>query len=264
MISSIILLTCLLVSCLVVVLGDMVDLQTIDPSELKKLGIHFYRSGDYDKAAGAFHVLASKEPEKADNHAYLGNVYYRKGDLEKAAEGYRKAIEINPNEARFHSNLGTLYVTSAQYELATEIFERAMELSPGDGTMKKNRDGARMQLKAAVIRDDIMSGSTTRLEEVFEGRGYTNAEEIAFRVAVDAYPEILKGAVGLLRGCIERVPKFAIARHLLGDILLDYRDRREGPEWEERNKALTDEVRKAAREANAASVASCLVFLYVR
>jgi len=225
------------------------DLTSIAAPDLKKRGLQYYRNGDYVKAGEYFNALAVKDPTRAENHAYLANVEYRKGDLRKAEVGFRKAIEINPTEAKFHSNLGTLYVHSKQFERATEIFEVAMKLNPTDGTMKKNRDGARMQLKASIIREDLLSGNTTRLEGVFEGKGYTNAEEIAFRVAVDAYPEILKLGIKLLKGCIDRAPKFAITRHLLGDILLDLRDRRVGAAWVDENKRLTEEVKSMIVES---------------
>ncbi len=193
----------------------------------RHLGLQYYRSHDYKSATRYFAKAAMIDPSDADNHAYLANSVFKQGKVDLAKKGYQKAIELDATQPRFYSNLGLLYVESKNYEAALETFQKAMELAPEDGTFKKNRDGARIQLNLRDMVSDIRAMNYTRLKDAFTGRDYSNEVEITLRMAVEEFPEVVAQIIEVLQSAIEEVPDFAISRHVLANTYMDYIQHRE-------------------------------------
>ena len=109
-------------------------------------------------------------PTNAENHAYLANTIYKAGNIPLAIKGFNKAIELDPTNARFLSNLGAVLVTEGKYDEAVGVFEKSMKLNPEDGTLKKNRDTAKMFRRRQIMQNQLMSEDPSEVVDVFIGK----------------------------------------------------------------------------------------------
>jgi hypothetical protein len=184
-----------------------------------------YRAGDYAASTSHYTSLLMSSPKNPSYHAYLANSIFRQGNLKLAEKGFLKAIELDPTNARYYSNLGAIHVMMQNYGEAQGLFEVAMQLNPGDGTLKKNRDTAKIQALQAGLTAELASGNGTTIMNVFTGRNYSNEQEVLLRMVVDENvrknPPVVASAVEFLRAAVKEVPEFAISKHVLANTLED-------------------------------------------
>jgi len=96
------------------------------------------------------------------------------GNIPLAIKGFEKAIELDPTNARYLSNMGAILVVEKHYDEAIEIFEKSMKLQPEDGTLKKNRDTAKMFRRRQIMEDQLLTEDAQDVVDVFIGKNYTN------------------------------------------------------------------------------------------
>ena len=206
--------------------GDLRDSQpsrkTSETEETIRMeAIQLYRGEEYVAAAKMFSKAVTMNPENAENHAYLANAIYKAGNIPLAIKGFTKAIELDPTNARFLSNLGAVLVTEGRYDDAVEVFEKSMKLNPEDGTLKKNRDTAKMFRRRQIMEHQLMSEDPTEVVDVFIGKNYTNEFEITMRLLLEENPVLIERAMEVLRNATTISPQFAIARHVLSNVIYD-------------------------------------------
>jgi superkiller protein 3 len=105
-----------------------------------RLGLFFYRSGNYDLAIEQFIAASKKAPRAPNVWLNLGVVYIDKGDLVKAMVALEKALELKPNYAPAYFHLGQLYDKRGEDEKASECFNRVIELEPRGELSRRARE----------------------------------------------------------------------------------------------------------------------------
>lgn len=68
--------------------------------------------------------------------------------------------------------------------------------------------------------EDLRDGRVDKWIEVFTGQSYTHKKEVIFLAAMSTSPTISSVYLEILKKAIIQSPNFAIARHVLGNLLL--------------------------------------------
>jgi tetratricopeptide (TPR) repeat protein len=80
-----------------IIKSDSTDAYALDEWQLNRLGYHYLRGGDLQKAIGVFRLNVEAFPEAANPYDSLGEAYMKAGQTEAAIENYRKTLELNPD-----------------------------------------------------------------------------------------------------------------------------------------------------------------------
>jgi tetratricopeptide (TPR) repeat protein len=173
------------------------------------LGVSAWRTGDHDRAIGAFdraleldpdhrkslfnssRVLLetgqpkaaleriekalSKEPMSNEGLRLLGRVRYQLGQVPEAVDAYRRALTIDEQDVWAMNNLGLIYLDQGRSEEALPPLARAVELKP----------------KAPVFQNN--------LGMALERSGYPTAAAQAYEAAIAVDSTYRKAGVGLSR-----------------------------------------------------------------
>jgi tetratricopeptide (TPR) repeat protein len=98
-------------------------------SERERLSIsawyYFRRTGEFDKAADAFQLLARTYPREVGPHNALGAIYGNTGDWEKALPEFQEAVRLGPRGAVSYSNQVIAYGNLDRFDEAKAVAEKA-------------------------------------------------------------------------------------------------------------------------------------------
>jgi tetratricopeptide (TPR) repeat protein len=128
----------------IALLGD-----STDPEDKKRVGLAYYKKGDYAKAQEYLEGTVGTPKATAETYRLLADSYMRQGKYEEAREKYEKAALTDPTVARdpaFKKDYANVYVRIAQdkakqaetdgkynnqyYRAAEDDFEEAVKLNP--------------------------------------------------------------------------------------------------------------------------------------
>jgi tetratricopeptide (TPR) repeat protein len=87
-----------------------------------------YTSKKYREAADMFGVYVQRKPENAWGHYMLGLSAWKSGDLERARGAFEKSIELDPKHVKSLLNLTRVLLEQGQPKLALEKVTTAQEI----------------------------------------------------------------------------------------------------------------------------------------
>ncbi len=103
--------------------------QSLEPSasSLHNVGLIYYETGQYEKAALAFEQAISIEGELAARHIALAKVQEKLGNTKAMIAALERAVELEPNPQSL-SILADAYERDEQVELATTLREKVAKV----------------------------------------------------------------------------------------------------------------------------------------
>ena len=108
--------------------------QSLEPSasSLHNVGLIYYETGNYDKAALAFEQAIAIDGELASRHIAYAKVQEKLGNDKKMIESLEKAVELEPIPQTMNI-LADAYERTGQPELAFNLRERVAKLTIPQG-----------------------------------------------------------------------------------------------------------------------------------
>lgn len=93
--------------------------QSLEPSasSLHNVGLIYYETGNYHKAAIAFEQALDMENSIPSRYIAYGKVQEKLGDMKKMTDAYEKAVELEPSPQMLQF-VASAYARTNQYELA--------------------------------------------------------------------------------------------------------------------------------------------------
>jgi tetratricopeptide (TPR) repeat protein len=182
-------------------------------------------------------------PDQWSSHYNMGNCYLSLGDPKQAIASYDTALKLEPRAVLAMVNESMAYARLGDTKKADESLQKALKISPSNaaanfnmGLLKAEQNdmkGAEKYLKAALKADPRMAQAAYNLCVVLSKDRLSEA--VAYcRKATDLRPQEPRyaytlafylrqkgdsnGAAIVLEGLINRVPAYADAYLLLGDI----------------------------------------------
>merc|ERR1712159_262373 len=116
-----------------------------NPDAHDKLGLIFFREGDYDNAKLNYEQALSLNSACGDAIHHMSIMLYTMDNREEAVSMCQDALNYIPNSALAHLNFGTMLYNNQAYGASIKQLERALELAPGSTE-------ARIRLEAALDR----------------------------------------------------------------------------------------------------------------
>ena len=98
----------------------------------KELGMLFFKSGVYDKAASAFREAIQLEPSSGYTYGYLARVLTAQGKYQEAVSLYHKSIDLIPNnseKASAWNRLGDVHRKLNDYDNALQAYQNGTALT---------------------------------------------------------------------------------------------------------------------------------------
>ena len=109
----------------------LVELHPTSWNGFNRLGVLYFRSSRYEKAAAAYRRAIALNPDVARVHFNLAAALLRLGRFEEARAALDDSIRIHP-VAEAYSNLGVAHYLLGRFPEAAASFQRAVEEGPKD------------------------------------------------------------------------------------------------------------------------------------
>lgn len=178
------------------------------PRSLK--GKLFWIDGRFEEAAVEYRAALEAEPGSASSMKGLGLVLIQAGRYSEAAEVLQEALPLLPGDIQILNNLGVALASTGRLGEARDVYQKAVGLAPSDALVRNNYadvllrlgqvDEASVQVDALVamspdrsnavrLQKDLLTvsvvveaacqkekGVITKVEQAFEGRGWSREE----------------------------------------------------------------------------------------
>lgn len=106
-----------------------------DPVDLNTLyaeAVSLHQQNKPDEAIGLYSLVVSHLPEVAEVHYNLGLAFYETKQFTKAARAYTKAADLCPDDEDIFYNLGLAYKKAERFAEAEQAYLKALTLAPSD------------------------------------------------------------------------------------------------------------------------------------
>ncbi len=112
--------------------------QSLEPSSssLHNVGLIYYETGDYTKAALAFEQALDMEGDLSSRHIAYAKVQEKLGNHKKMIEALEKAVEIDPIPQVLNI-LADAYERTGQQEISLDLREKAARMIIPSGAAKR-------------------------------------------------------------------------------------------------------------------------------
>ena len=190
-----------------------------------RLGLAYYKEGEFDDAKDSFQKATSLNPLSANYHYSLGQLLQDYHDLEgawqEAVHEFTKAIELDPTYVEAWYDRGSLYDKQGELEKACHDFQQIVARMPNYA--------ARYNLAVLYIKREMWAEAQQALEEILDiepndSDAYYHLADIHLKRSGD-----LSLAIDCLKNAIERDSDHLDARFALG--LLYAKNRYNRPEY---------------------------------
>ena len=204
-----------------------------------RLGLAYYKEGEFDAAKDSFQKAISLNPLSAHYHYSLGQLlqdyYDLDGAWQEAIHEFTRAIELDPSYVEARYDRGSLYDKRGELEKACHDFQQVVARMPNYA--------ARYNLAVLYIKRQMWSEAQQVLEEILsiepnDSDAYYHLADVHLKRSGD-----LSLAIDCLKSAIERDPDHLDARFALG--LLYAKNRYNHPEY--RQEALDQFVQLISR-----------------
>ena len=199
-----------------------------------RLGLAYYKEGEFDAAKDAFQKATFLNPSNAHYHYSLGQLLQDYHDLDgawrEAIREFTKAIELDPSYVEAWYDRGSLYDKQGELEKACHDFQQVVAKMPNYA--------ARYNLAVLYIKRQMWAEAQQILEDILsiepnDSDAYYHLADVHLNRSGD-----LGLAIDSLQNAIERDPEHLDARFALG--LLYAKNRYNHPEY--RQKAISQFV----------------------
>ena len=204
-----------------------------------RLGLAYYKEGEFDAAKDSFQKAISLNPLSAHYHYSLGQLlqdyYDLDGAWQEAIHEFTRAIELDPSYVEARYDRGSLYDKRGELEKACHDFQQVVARMPNYA--------ARYNLAVLYIKRQMWSEAQQVLEEILsiepnDSDAYYHLADVHLKRSGD-----LSLAIDCLKSAIERDPDHLDARFALG--LLYAKNRYNHPEY--RQEAIDQFVQLISR-----------------
>ena len=204
-----------------------------------RLGLAYYKEGEFDAAKDSFQKAISLNPLSAHYHYSLGQLlqdyYDLDGAWQEAIHEFTRAIELDPSYVEARYDRGSLYDKRGELEKACHDFQQVVARMPNYA--------ARYNLAVLYIKRQMWSEAQQVLEEILsiepnDSDAYYHLADVHLKRSGD-----LSLAIDCLKSAIERDPDHLDARFALG--LLYAKNRYNYPEY--RQEAIDQFVQLISR-----------------
>ena len=119
--------------------------QSLEPSasSLHNVGLIYFETGDFEKAALAFEQALEIDSELASRHIAYAKVQEKIGNKKKMIDALERAVELDPIPQTLNI-LADAYERTDQADLALELREKAAKLIVPEGQAKRIRQPRRV------------------------------------------------------------------------------------------------------------------------
>ncbi len=195
-----------------------------------RLGLAYYKEGEFDAAKDAFQEAISKNPYSAHFHYSLGQLLQDYHDLDgawrEAIREFTRAIELDPSYIEAWYDRGSLYDKQGEFEKACRDFQQVVARRPNYA--------ARYNLAVLYIKRQMWAEAQQVLEDILgaepnDSDAYYHLADVHLNRSND-----IGLAIDSLKKALERDPEHLDARFALG--LLYAKNRYNHPEY--RQKAI--------------------------
>ncbi len=178
----------------ILVLEDLVKLDTNDAESHYKLGLFYEGKQDLERAIREYEAVISIDQTRADPYLRLGNIYTKKGmDETKIMEVYEKGLILDPNHPQIQYDLAVLYKKYKDYDKAIEHYKMANKLLPNNYLWqyeyaklqegKDNGEAVKAYTKAIELKRDFAEAyydraMLLRKVKIIDGKVYRNEQII--------------------------------------------------------------------------------------
>ena len=204
-----------------------------------RLGLAYYKEGEFDAAKDSFQKAISLNPLSAHYHYSLGQLlqdyYDLDGAWQEAIHEFTRAIELDPSYVEARYDRGSLYDKRGELEKACHDFQQVVARMPNYA--------ARYNLAVLYIKRQMWSEAQQVLEEILsiepnDSDAYYHLADVHLKRSGD-----LSLAIDCLKSAIERDSDHLDARFALG--LLYAKNRYNYPEY--RQEAIDQFVQLISR-----------------
>ena len=204
-----------------------------------RLGLAYYKEGEFDAAKDSFQKAISLNPLSAHYHYSLGQLlqdyYDLDGAWQEAIHEFTRAIELDPSYVEARYDRGSLYDKRGELEKACHDFQQVVARMPNYA--------ARYNLAVLYIKRQMWSEAQQVLEEILsiepnDSDAYYHLADVHLKRSGD-----LSLAIDCLKSAIERDSDHLDARFALG--LLYAKNRYNHPEY--RQEAIDQFVQLISR-----------------
>lgn len=177
-----------------------------------RLGLAYYKEGEFDDAKDAFQKAISLNPLSAHYHYSLGQLLQDYYDLDgawmEAVHEFTKAIELDPSYVEAWYDRGALYDKRGELEKACHDFQQVVAQMPNYA--------ARYNLAVLYIKRQMWAEAQEVLEEILsiepnDSDAYYHLADVHLQRSGD-----LRLAIDCLKSALERDPDHLDARFALG------------------------------------------------
>ena len=209
-----------------------------------KLGVAFYWAGYPRRALPYLEEALRTRPENWRAMLALGEIHQQLGDLDASLASFRQALSVHSDYAPAMVSIGALLGRKNDESGARAMFSKAMQTDPhcADAANQlglmairaRNSDDARQWFQRAIEAQPDHSGALNNLGVLFAQTGRYDDSIAVFLFGIERLPDdeplhlnlarvyAMAGqrdrAVEMLNGFVERNPKSALARKVLGDL----------------------------------------------
>lgn len=177
-----------------------------------RLGLAYYKEGEFDDAKDAFQKAISLNPLSAHYHYSLGQLLQDYYDLDgawmEAVHEFTKAIELDPSYVEAWYDRGSLYDKRGELEKACHDFQQVVAQMPNYA--------ARYNLAVLYIKRQMWAEAQEVLEEILsiepnDSDAYYHLADVHLQRSGN-----LSLAIDCLKSALERDPDHLDARFALG------------------------------------------------
>ena len=177
-----------------------------------RLGLAYYKEGEFDDAKDAFQKAISLNSSSAHYHYSLGQLLQDYSDLDgawvEAVHEFTKAIELDPSYVEAWYDRGSLYDKRGELEKACHDFQQVVTQMPNYA--------ARYNLAVLYIKRQMWAEAQEVLEEILsiepnDSDAYYHLADVHLQRSGD-----LSLAIDCLKSALERDPDHLDARFALG------------------------------------------------
>ena len=171
------------------------------------------QQGRLGDALAACRAILSRQPERADVHAFAGMVALRQGDAAGAARSYETAVSLRPAFAEAHFNHGNALKQLERPEEAAAAYRRVLDLRPdiapawhnlGNVLLALDRAGEASDAYRRVLAIDAANPDTHRnLGIALQKTGVLDGAIAAYRDALARRPGWPPAASNLVQALLE-------------------------------------------------------------
>lgn len=174
----------------------------ITVSEAKQAAVHYYQTGDFQRAEEACRKILKADPNNPDSWYNLTVIAHQTGNYKTAVDLIRMAIELSPQHPGYYIHLGLNLKCLGKTAEAVNAFQQAIDINPNMANAYNylgvalgsagKLDSAIETFKQAIKIDSGFAQAHNNLGVALKAIGRNDSALVEFRKAVELDPEYVE------------------------------------------------------------------------